>query len=137
VPELLRSAGLCGSERREFPDRGTTPGPTRKVPFGCGHDVVHSSALPDANRTSDQILADQADVDGRVMVTKDRDFEISHALRRHPRRLLLGTTGNITNNALIDLFENNLAVIEQELSAADYVELTSDAVIVHRDVADG
>jgi predicted nuclease of predicted toxin-antitoxin system len=77
-----------------------------------------------------------ADVDDRVVVTKDRDFEISHALRRSPRRLLLVTTGNIANNALIGLFENNLAVIEQELSAADYVELTSDAVIVHRDVAD-
>jgi predicted nuclease of predicted toxin-antitoxin system len=104
---------------------------------GVGHDVVHSSALPDGNRTSDQVLADVADADDRVMVTKDRDFEISHALRRRPRRLLLVTTGNIANNALIDLFENNLAVIEQELSAADYVELTSDAVIVHRDVAAG
>jgi hypothetical protein len=35
------------------------------------------------------------------------------------------------------VFENNLAVIEQELSSSDYVELTSDAVIVHRDIADG
>jgi predicted nuclease of predicted toxin-antitoxin system len=103
---------------------------------GASHDVVHSSALLDGNRSSDQVLADMADVDDRVVVTKDRDFEISHALRRSPRRLLLVTTGNIANNALIGLFENNLAVIEQELSAADYVELTSDAVIVHRDVAD-
>jgi predicted nuclease of predicted toxin-antitoxin system len=103
----------------------------------AGHDVVHSSALPDGNRTSDQVLADIADVDDRVMVTKDCDFEISHTLRRSPRRLLLVTTGNIANSALIGLFENSLAVIEQELSSADYVELTSDAVIVHRDVADG
>ncbi len=76
-----------------------------------------------------------ADADDRVMVTKDRDFEISHALRRSPRRLLLVTTGNIVNNALIKLFENNLAVIEQELSSADYVEMSSVAVIVHRDIA--
>jgi predicted nuclease of predicted toxin-antitoxin system len=103
----------------------------------AGHDVVHSSALPDGNRTSDQVLADIADVDDRVMVTKDCDFEISHTLRRSPRRLLLVTTGNIANSALIGLFENSLAVIEQELSSADYVELTSDAVIVHRDVVDG
>ena len=80
-----------------------------------GHNVVHSSALPDGNRTSDQVLADMADVDDRVMVTKDRDFEISHALRRRPRRLLLVTTGNIANSALIGLFENNLAVIDKEL----------------------
>lgn len=47
------------------------------------------------------------------------------------------TTGNIANHALIGLFENNLAVIEQELSSADYVELSPAAVIVHRDLADG
>ena len=102
----------------------------------AGHDVRHSSNLPDGNRTSDQTLAELADAEDRVIVPKDRDFEISHALRRSPRRLLLVTTGNISNNALIGLFETNLAVIEQELSLADYVELASDAVIVHRNVTD-
>jgi predicted nuclease of predicted toxin-antitoxin system len=58
-------------------------------------------------------------------------------LRRRPRRLLLVTTGHIANNILIGVFENNLAVIEEELLSADYVELTSDAVIVHRDLPDG
>ena len=104
---------------------------------GAGHDVRHSSNLPDGNRTSDAELAELADVDDRVMVTKDRDFEISHELRQSPRRLLLVTTGNITNNRLIGLFEDNLAVIEQELLSADYVELSPVAVIVHRDVTDG
>jgi predicted nuclease of predicted toxin-antitoxin system len=75
-----------------------------------------------------------ADSNDRVVVTKDRDFETSHALRRSPRRLLHVTTGNIANNALVSLFENNLAVIEQELSSADYVEVTSNAVIVHRNL---
>ena len=51
-----------------------------------GHDVRHSSALPDGNRTSDQVLAELANAEERVMVTKDRDFEISHSLRRSPRR---------------------------------------------------
>ncbi len=102
----------------------------------AGHDVMHSSTLRDGNRTSDHELAEIADADDRVMVTKDRDFEISHALRHSPRRLLLVTTGNISNNALIGLFGNNLAIIEQELSSADYVELSPVAVIVHRDVTD-
>ena len=102
-----------------------------------GHDVRHSFSLPDGNRTTDQALAELADGQDRVMVTKDRDFEISHALRSSPRRLLLVTTGNMSNNALIGLFDTNLAVIEQELSSADYVELSPVAVIVHRDVADG
>jgi predicted nuclease of predicted toxin-antitoxin system len=103
----------------------------------AGHDVVHSSALPEGNRTSDEVLAELADAEDRVMVTKDRDFEIGHALRGMPRRLLLVTTGNITNNALLGLFENSLTLLERELSTADYVELSAIAVIVHRDVADG
>ena len=78
------------------------------------------------------MLGELANVEDRVMVTKDRDFEISHSLRRSPRRLLLVTTGNIANNALLGLFENNLAVIEQELSSSDYVELSPTAVIVQR-----
>jgi predicted nuclease of predicted toxin-antitoxin system len=102
----------------------------------AGHEVRHSSTLPDGNRTPDHVLAALADADDWVMITKDRDFEISHALRRTPRRLLLVTTGNITNSDLIGLFEGFLAIVEQELSSADYVELSADAVIVHRDARD-
>ena len=65
------------------------------------------------------------------MVTKDRDFEISHLLRSSPRRLLLVTTGNISNNALLDLFVDNLEAIDDALQANSYVELSAAAVIIH------
>ncbi len=72
-------------------DRGSPSGrtPRRRVRFlvdaqlparlasrlaELGHDVVHTSSLPDGNRTTDQQIAGLADRDGRIVVTKDADF---------------------------------------------------------------
>ncbi len=62
----------------------------------AGHDAIHTSELPEGNRTTDQALARKADGEGRVVVTKDRDFRDGHLLSRSPRHLLVVTTGNIT-----------------------------------------
>jgi predicted nuclease of predicted toxin-antitoxin system len=99
-----------------------------------GHDVLHTSALATGNRTPDEVLAQLADGDDRVVVTKDGDFEISHTLRNTPRRLLLVTTGNISNDKLIALFQDNQALITAALESSAYVEVSSDAVIVHGDI---
>ena len=96
----------------------------------AGHDVVHSSQLPDGNRTPDSALASLADADDRIVVTKDRDFEVSYLVRHEPRRLLLVTTGNIANNTLVDLVTRNVEVIEGAFEGADFVELSSTAVII-------
>ena len=70
------------------------------------------------------------------MITKDRDFEISHRLQHTPRRLLQVSTGNITNTALIDLCERHLALIEREFVTSNHVEIFSSAVVVRRDFED-
>ena len=65
-----------------------------------GHDAVHTLGLPHRNRSTDREIAERADADDRVLVTKDRDFRDGHLLARTPRRLLVVATGNITNNDL-------------------------------------
>jgi predicted nuclease of predicted toxin-antitoxin system len=105
-----------------------------RVLADAGHDVIHTSVLATGNRTPDEVLAQLADLHNRVVVTKDGDFEISHTLRDTPRRLLLVTTGNIANDKLIALFNDNLALITAALESSDYVEVSSDAVIVHGDI---
>ena len=40
----------------------------------AGHDAVHTSELPEGNRTTDQALARKADIEDQAVVTKDRDF---------------------------------------------------------------
>ncbi len=98
----------------------------------AGHDVVHTSDLPDGNRTPDRRIAELADGQSRVVVTKDRDFRDSHLLMNSPRRLLVVRTGNITNDALLKLFEDHLDAIVNALGDADFAELGADALVVHR-----
>lgn len=69
----------------------------------AGHDVVHTSELPEGNRTTDAAISAIADREGRVVVTKDRDFRDGYLLFGSPRRLLVVATGNITNTALLAL----------------------------------
>lgn len=99
----------------------------------AGHDSIHSSNLPDGNRTTDRDLADIADREDRVVVTKDRDFRDSHLLQNLPRRLLVVATGNVANDDLLALFEANLALIADALDNASLVELGQGSVVIHDD----
>jgi len=103
----------------------------------AGHDALHSSEMPEGNRTTDVRIAGVADDEDRVVVTKDRDFRDGHLLAGSPRRLLVVATGNITNTALIALFESNLDAIVGALGEADFVELGSASMVVHRRRGDG
>ena len=67
----------------------------------AGHDAVHTTQLPDGNRTTDATIAKLADRDDRIVVTEDRDFRDGHLLGGSPRRLLIVATGNVTNAALL------------------------------------
>ncbi len=94
-----------------------------------GHDVVHTSSLPDGNRTIDQEIAGLADRDGRIVVTKDADFRNSHLLTGSPARLLIVATGNIRNDDLLDLVESRLAEINEGFVQGDHVELRPGGVV--------
>ncbi len=63
-------------------------------------EAVHTLDLPDANRTTDEQIIDLADLEGRVVVSKDADFVDSHILRSRPAKLLLISTGNLRNRDL-------------------------------------
>ena len=97
----------------------------------AGHDAVHTSELADGNRTTDAELCRIADGDGRVVVSKDRDFRDSHLLRRSPRRLLVVATGNIANRDLLGLLAEHLPAIEAALVGAALVELRADVLVIH------
>ena len=113
--------------------------PARLARFlrSAGHDALNTTELPDGNRTTDRRIAELADEEGRVVVTKDRDFRDGHLLARSPQRLLVVATGNITNTALLSLFETHLDTIGTALGEADFVELGPDSLVVHRRREDG
>jgi hypothetical protein len=66
------------------------------------------------------------------VVTKDQDFRDGHLLARSPRQLLVVATGNITNDALLSLFELHLDAIVSAVDEADFVELSQDALALGR-----
>ncbi len=65
--------------------------------------------LPQQNATRDSEINTISMQQERIVVTKDRDFLDSFLLRQQPYKLLLVTTGNITNTELVELFAKNLS----------------------------
>lgn len=96
-----------------------------------GHDVIHTRDLPQGNRTGDSIINARSLAEARIVITKDADFVDSFILKRQPYKLLLVSTGNITNDDLIALFTQHIQMIEQALDTNDYVELSRTAFIIH------
>jgi predicted nuclease of predicted toxin-antitoxin system len=98
---------------------------------GVGYDVLHTLDLPARNVTTDQEIIRIAIAEERIVITKDADFVESFILHRRPPKLLLITTGNISNPELEALFVAALPAIVAALTTNDYVELSRTALITH------
>ena len=96
-----------------------------------GHDAVHTRDLPAGNRTTDAEICRLADLDGRVVVTKDADFVSSYLLSKRPGWLLLVSVGNIANDDLERRFFADLPAIVLALSDSAFVEFTNAGLVVH------
>jgi hypothetical protein len=70
--------------------------------------MLSTVELTKANRTPDRETS-IATLENRVIVTKDEDFVTGYLLRGAPPKLLLISTGNISNDALSHLVALNLA----------------------------
>ena len=98
---------------------------------GMDHSAKHTLDMPLGNRTSDTEIARAADLQGEVVVTKDLDFLNAHLLLKSPQKLLLITTGNLTNRKLLNLFEDNLKEIISALEISPLVELNQSGIVIH------
>ncbi len=95
------------------------------------HDAVHTLDLPRRNRTADKQLCDICAREDRILISKDLEFASSFVLKRQPPRLLLISTGNITNNDLENLFRAHLANITDAFDSSAFVELDRSGMTVH------
>jgi len=96
-----------------------------------GHHAVHTLDLPDANATGDMAILQYSDEENCVIITKDSDFTTSFWLNNRPNKLLLISTGNISNKELESLLIANFEQIITDLSKNRFVELSRHHVIVH------
>jgi predicted nuclease of predicted toxin-antitoxin system len=66
-----------------------------------------------------------------VVVTKDSDFVNSFLVQGTPYKLLLVSTGNISNANLEAILLPQLDRIVEALAERRFVEITRDTIIVH------
>ena len=96
-----------------------------------GYDAVHTLDLPAANRTPDAEIIATAETENRIVVTKDADFVHSFVLYRRPPKLLLISTGNISNAQLEALLLPSVPAIVDAFASASFIELTRTSLIIH------
>jgi len=95
------------------------------------YHAVHTLDLPDGNATEDMALLQYSDENDCVITTKDSDFTTSFWLKNRPDKLLLFSTGNISNWELETLLIANFDQIISDLADNRFIELTREYVIVH------
>jgi predicted nuclease of predicted toxin-antitoxin system len=97
----------------------------------AGHEARHTLDLARGNRTSDQEILAVAEQDQSIVVTKDDDFVQAFLIQGQPKKLLLISTGNISNNALETLVRKHIQEIVVALESASFIELGRASLVVH------
>ncbi len=96
-----------------------------------GYDSLHTIDLPLKNQTPDKIIEDISVQEQRVVITKDSDFVDSFTLYRRPYKLLLVSTGNISNIDLENLFLRNIKQFAEAFENFDFIEINQTIITFH------
>lgn len=96
----------------------------------AGYDAIHTLDFPNKNRTTDEQINDVAEREQRVVVSKDSDFVDGHLLRGRPAKLLLVSTGNISNRDREALAVPLLPDIIREFQTHSFLELGPTGIVV-------
>lgn len=97
----------------------------------AGFDAVHTLDLPLENRTPDEVINELSLAEQRIVITKDSDFVDSFILRKAPWKLLLVSTGNISNKNLITLFLANIERLANDFGTFDFIEINRETIVFH------
>lgn len=97
----------------------------------AGFEALHTLDLPTGNRTPDSEINALSIREQYVVVTKDADFVNSFHLRHQPYKLLLVSTGNISNAELEALLSTNIESISEGFGVFDFIEMNRNTVIFH------
>jgi predicted nuclease of predicted toxin-antitoxin system len=96
-----------------------------------GYDVIHTFDLPNQDYTTDNEIRELSVSENRVVITKDSDFLDSFYVKGIPSKLLLVSTGNIKNKALIFIFETNFERIVKLFETHNLIEIDNFDILGH------
>ncbi len=104
--------------------------PRRMIRWFCeaGCEAMHTLDLPNGNRSTDEQIRKFADNDQRVLISKDADLVDSHLLSGQPAKLLLISTGNLSNSALASLLVPLIPAINHQFQTHSFLELTREGL---------
>jgi predicted nuclease of predicted toxin-antitoxin system len=98
----------------------------------ANYDALHTLDLPRGNLTPDDELIDVcAEEKPHSRECKDLEFADSFLLKRAPARLLLVSTGNITNKEIEKLFLTHLPKIAEAFDSSAFIELDRSGMTIH------
>lgn len=97
-----------------------------------GHPSTHTLSLPRRNKSTDVEILQVALSESRIVISKDSDFYESFIVNQKPEKLLLISTGNISNEELLMLLEQNLTSIIDLFKTHSLIELDRKDIIVYR-----
>ncbi|MFM9944383.1 MAG: DUF5615 family PIN-like protein [Bacteroidia bacterium] len=86
-------------------------------------DVIHTDNLPNKERTSDTEIREISVKENRIVITKDSDFVDSYYLKGIPQKILLISTGNISNKDLLEILARNIDLISEMFLEYSFIEL--------------
>jgi len=93
-------------------------------------ETIHVNQLKGKSSTPDAQITEYADKNDMVVISKDEDFMNSHFLTGKPKRLIRVTLGNIPNQQLIDIFDQNLLLIVNSVNADKcYIEIGKEIIV--------
>ncbi|MEK7264379.1 MAG: DUF5615 family PIN-like protein [Bacteroidota bacterium] len=96
-----------------------------------GHDAIHTIELPKKNKTSDKEVIEISFKEERIVVSKDNDFLETFIITNLPKKLLIVSTGNISNEELLSHFEESLEQLNSLFSDNHVVEIDKERITVH------
>ncbi len=104
--------------------------PASLASYFIGHDVLHTSSLPEGNFTSYQTITQISIIEDRALITKDSDFYYSYVASRKPKKLVLVKLGNMRLKDLKAYFERNAKKITDLLKEHSFLILEQDKIRV-------
>lgn len=97
-----------------------------------GFDAIHTCDLPKGNSSTDKEVIVFADTHDRIVITKDNDFLDSYLFFGKPKKLIIVSTGNISNKSLLELFTKNIDTIKVLMLKHVVIEIGHLEMIVHQ-----
>jgi predicted nuclease of predicted toxin-antitoxin system len=102
--------------------------PASLAKYFPGHDVLHTSFLPEGNFTADRTINEISILDDRALITKDSDFYYSFVASRKPKKLVLVKLGNMRLKELKSYFERNAGKLIELLEDHSFIILEAEKI---------